>query len=52
MNFAQGIGAIGAALTAPIGSWFMLELFKNDVFGGIKIFYLVTAGLFFCWHFW
>jgi FHS family L-fucose permease-like MFS transporter len=47
INFAQGIGAIGAALTAPIGGWFMLELFENDVFGGIKIFYLIIAGLFF-----
>ncbi len=47
INFAQGIGAIGAAFTAPIGGWFMLELFENDVFGGIKIFYLIIAGLFF-----
>lgn len=47
INFAQGVGAIGAALTAPIGGWFMLELFENDVFGGIKIFYLIIAGLFF-----
>ncbi len=47
INFAQGVGAIGAALTAPIGGWFMLEWFENDVFGGIKIFYLVIAGLFF-----
>ncbi|WP_372932344.1 MFS transporter [Mariniphaga sediminis] len=47
INFAQGIGAIGAALTAPLGGWFILELFENDVFGGIKIFYLVIAGIFF-----
>lgn len=46
INFAQGIGAAGAALTAPIGGWFMLQLFKNDLFGGIKVFYLIMAGLF------
>ncbi|MEN8122402.1 MAG: MFS transporter [Bacteroidota bacterium] len=47
INFAQGVGAIGAALTAPIGGWFMLELFESNVFGGIKIFYMVIAGVFF-----
>uniref|UniRef100_UPI003217F368 MFS transporter n=1 Tax=uncultured Draconibacterium sp. TaxID=1573823 RepID=UPI003217F368 len=47
INFAQGIGAIGAALTAPLGGWFMLELFKNNVFGGIRVFYLAVAGIFF-----
>ena len=47
INFAQGIGAIGAALTAPLGGWFILEWFENDVFGGIKIFYLIVAGIFF-----
>ena len=47
INFAQGVGAIGAALTAPVGGWFILELFKGNVFGGIKIFYLIIGGLFF-----
>lgn len=47
INFAQGIGAIGAALTAPVGGWFILELFEKNVFGGIKIFYLAIGGLFF-----
>ena len=47
INFAQGIGAIGAALTAPIGGWFMLRLFETDIFGGIKIFYVIVASLFF-----
>ncbi len=47
INFAQGIGAIGAALTAPLGGWFILELFRDDIFGGIKFFYLMIAGLFF-----
>lgn len=47
INFAQGVGAIGAALTAPIGGWFMLQLFENNVFGGIKLFYLIVAGIFF-----
>ena len=46
INFAQGVGAIGAALTAPIGGWFILELFKNDLFSGIKIFYLFLAAIF------
>ncbi len=47
INFAQGVGAIGAALTAPIGGWFILKLYGNDVFKGIKIFYLIIAGVFF-----
>lgn len=47
INFAQGVGAIGAALTAPLGGWFMLELFGENVFGGIKVFYLLVAGTFF-----
>lgn len=47
INFAQGIGAIGAALTAPLGGWFMLQLFEDNVFGGIKLFYLTVAGIFF-----
>jgi FHS family L-fucose permease-like MFS transporter len=46
INFAQGIGAIGAAFTAPLGGWFILGLFGGDVFGGIKIFYAITAGIF------
>lgn len=46
INFAQGIGAVGAALTAPMGGWFMLKVFDNDIFGGIKIFYLAMAALF------
>jgi len=46
INFAQGIGAIGAALTAPLGGWFILELFKDNIFGGIKVFYLIIAVIF------
>lgn len=46
INFAQGVGAIGAALTAPLGGWFILQLFGNDVFGGIKLFYLILSGIF------
>jgi len=46
INFAQGVGAIGAAITAPLGGWFMLELFEKDIFGGIKIFYLMISGFF------
>lgn len=46
INFAQGIGAIGAALTAPIGGWFILGIFDDNIFGGIKIFYLIVAGFF------
>ena len=47
INFAQGIGAIGAALTAPLGGWFMLELFGDQIFGAIKLFYLILSGIFF-----
>jgi len=47
INFAQGIGAIGAALTAPLGGWFILKLYGDNIFGGIKIFYLIIAGVFF-----
>jgi FHS family L-fucose permease-like MFS transporter len=47
INFAQGIGAIGAAITAPLGGWFILQQFENNIFGGIKIFYLLVAGIFF-----
>ena len=47
INFAQGMGAVGAALTAPIAGWFILNLYGNDVFGGIKMFYLIIAGIFF-----
>ncbi|MCG8306036.1 MAG: MFS transporter [Cytophagales bacterium] len=47
INFAQGTGAIGAALTAPLGGWFMLELFNGNIFGGIKAFYLIVAAIFF-----
>jgi FHS family L-fucose permease-like MFS transporter len=46
INFAQGIGAIGAALTAPLGAWFIFELFGNDIFGGIRIFYIIVSGVF------
>lgn len=46
INFAQGIGAIGAALTAPLGGWFILQLFGDNIFGGIKLFYLIVAVLF------
>lgn len=46
INFAQGIGAVGAALTAPIGGWFILQVFEKDIFGGIKLFYLIVAGIF------
>jgi MFS transporter, FHS family, L-fucose permease len=46
INFAQGIGAIGAALTAPIGGWFILELYGDNIFGGIKVFYLFIAAIF------
>jgi MFS transporter, FHS family, L-fucose permease len=46
INFAQGIGAIGAALTAPLGGWFILELFENNIFSGIKWFYFILAVIF------
>ncbi|MBR8535842.1 MFS transporter [Carboxylicivirga sediminis] len=46
INFAQGIGAIGAALTAPLGGWFILELYEGNIFGGIKFFYILVALVF------
>ena len=46
INFAQGIGAIGAALTAPLAGWFMLELFEASIFNGIKWFYLILGIIF------
>lgn len=46
INFAQGIGAIGAAVTAPLGGWFMLELYDGNIFGGIKFFYILVALVF------
>jgi FHS family L-fucose permease-like MFS transporter len=46
INFAQGIGAIGAALTAPLAGWFILERFENNVFDGIKWFFLILGIVF------
>jgi len=46
INFAQGIGAVGAALTAPLAGWFILEIFGNNIFEGIKWFYLLLAIVF------
>ena len=47
INFAQGIGAVGAALTAPIAGWYILERYGDNISGGIKTFYLILAGIFF-----
>lgn len=47
INFAQGIGAIGAAITAPLGGWFILQQFEHNIFDGIRIFYLLVAVIFF-----
>ncbi len=47
INFAQGIGAIGAAITTPLAGWFILNLFEENIFGGIRLFYTITACVFF-----
>lgn len=46
INFAQGVGAIGASLTAPVGGWFMLEVFENNIWLGIQLFYLIISAIF------
>lgn len=46
INFAQGVGAVGAALTAPLGGWFILEYYSGNVFDGIKYFYGILGVIF------
>lgn len=46
INLSQGLGAIGAFLTAYIAGGFILKLFEDDPFRGITWFYLILGILF------
>lgn len=46
INLSQGLGAVGAFLTAYIAGGFILKLFGDDPFQGIVWFYLVLGFLF------
>jgi len=46
INLSQGLGAIGAFLTAYIAGGFILKLFADDPFHGITWFYLILGILF------
>ena len=46
INLSQGLGAIGAFLTAYIAGGFILKLFADDPFHGITWFYLILGVLF------
>jgi FHS family L-fucose permease-like MFS transporter len=46
INLSQGLGAVGAFLTAYIAGGFILKLFGDDPFRGIVWFYLIMGGLF------
>lgn len=46
INLSQGLGAIGAFLTAYVAGGFILKAFEEDPFRGIQWFYLVTGLVF------
>ena len=46
INLSQGLGAIGAFLTAYVAGWFILKQFAEDPFNGIVWFYLILAIIF------
>jgi FHS family L-fucose permease-like MFS transporter len=46
INLSQGLGAVGAFLTAYVAGGFILKLFADDPFKGIVWFYLIMGGLF------
>jgi FHS family L-fucose permease-like MFS transporter len=46
INLSQGLGAIGAFLTAYIAGGFILKLFEGEPFRGITWFYLILGILF------
>lgn len=46
INLSQGLGAVGAFLTAYVAGGFILKLFADDPFQGIVWFYLIMGGLF------
>ena len=47
INLSQGLGAIGAFLTAYVGGGFILKLYAENPFKGIAWFYLILALIFF-----
>lgn len=46
INLSQGLGAIGAFLTAYVAGYFILKLFADDPFKGIVWFYLALGFIF------
>lgn len=46
INFSQGLGAVGAFLTAYIAGGFILKLYEDDPFKGISWFYLILGIIF------
>lgn len=46
INFSQGLGAVGAFLTAYVAGGFILKLYAADPFSGIVWFYLILGILF------
>ena len=47
INLSQGLGAVGAFLTAYVGGGFILKLYAENPFKGIAWFYLILALIFF-----
>ena len=48
INLSQGLGAVGAFLTAYIGGGFILKLYAEDPFKGIVWFYMILGMIFIC----
>jgi FHS family L-fucose permease-like MFS transporter len=46
INFSQGLGAVGAFLTAYVAGWFILKQFEANPFSGIVWFYLMLGIIF------
>jgi FHS family L-fucose permease-like MFS transporter len=46
INLSQGLGAIGAFLTAYVGGGFILKIYEDDPFQGITWFYLILGTIF------
>ena len=46
INLSQGLGAVGAFLTAYVAGWFILKQFAADPFKGITWFYLILGIIF------
>jgi len=48
INLSQGLGAVGAFLTAYVAGGFILKLYAEYHFNGIVWFYLILGIIFFC----